>query len=560
MPKNLILCDKCDRGYHRRCLKPPLLKVPTGKWLCPRCHKSELQLKGNKRKLALELSPPALKRRRSEGGAAKKSAGRLGALVSLTPFLRRQTLALHPSATASMSSVPSETSGAMKNGQFGADIVPDKLCPLDGCNSKGHMCSKFERHTFIEACPSFHNLTLNDCQTIEKQRNQFNKEKDHPKMSVKEQTKLAANTVAKRGSFEEGLQKKLSRGDLDPLLARMLDGQSEKEVPLVDMAPNEDLDLFRLAQACAAQELQNNPSLCNRRSARIRFVRMGHWEMEADHASCYPEDVACLEWIFICEFCLKYLKSLKQLLSHTEKCTYSGPPGVQIYRKQNVRIWHVDGSKNKIYCQNLCLLAKLFLDHKTLYYDVEPFKFYIVTVDDDNDSKHHIAGYFSKEKQSMMNCVLSCIMTLPPYQSRGYGKLLIDLSYILSKSEDKIGSPEHPLSDMGLVAYRSYWKEKIIEYLLEQESDKTFSVKDLCQQSGIHPNDLVSTLQYYGIVKYWRNAYWICGVEDFMLTHAKKVSTNKKSTIPTSAKRIDTACLKLPKQEDNDRLKDVKLE
>jgi hypothetical protein len=25
------------------------------------------------------------------------------------------------------------------------------------------------------------------------------------------------------------------------------------------------------------------------------------------------------------------------------------------------------------------LLAKLFLDHKTLYYDVEPFLFYIIT-------------------------------------------------------------------------------------------------------------------------------------------------------------------------------------
>ena len=32
----------------------------------------------------------------------------------------------------------------------------------------------------------------------------------------------------------------------------------------------------------------------------------------------------------------------------------------------------------RIYCENLCLLAKLFLDHKTLYYDVEPFLFYVI--------------------------------------------------------------------------------------------------------------------------------------------------------------------------------------
>ena len=36
-------------------------------------------------------------------------------------------------------------------------------------------------------------------------------------------------------------------------------------------------------------------------------------------------------------------------------------------------------SQAKVYAQNLCLLAKLFLDHKTLYYDVEPFLFYILT-------------------------------------------------------------------------------------------------------------------------------------------------------------------------------------
>ena len=48
----------------------------------------------------------------------------------------------------------------------------------------------------------------------------------------------------------------------------------------------------------------------------------------------------------------------------------------------------------QIYCQNLCLLAKLFLDHKTLYFDVEPFVFYILTEVDRLGA--HIVGYFSK--------------------------------------------------------------------------------------------------------------------------------------------------------------------
>ena len=48
----------------------------------------------------------------------------------------------------------------------------------------------------------------------------------------------------------------------------------------------------------------------------------------------------------------------------------------------------------QVYCQNLCLLAKLFLDHKTLYYDVEPFLFYVMTTADSVGC--HMVGYFSK--------------------------------------------------------------------------------------------------------------------------------------------------------------------
>lgn len=61
-----------------------------------------------------------------------------------------------------------------------------------------------------------------------------------------------------------------------------------------------------------------------------------------------------------------------------------------------IAVFEVDGKNNKVYCQNLCLLSKLFLDHKTLYYDVDPFLFYVLCeVDADG---YHTVGYFSKEK------------------------------------------------------------------------------------------------------------------------------------------------------------------
>jgi GNAT superfamily N-acetyltransferase len=37
-------------------------------------------------------------------------------------------------------------------------------------------------------------------------------------------------------------------------------------------------------------------------------------------------------------------------------------------------------------------------------------------------------GYFSKEKHCAQKYNVSCIMTMPHYQRKGYGRLLIDFS------------------------------------------------------------------------------------------------------------------------------------
>lgn len=103
----------------------------------------------------------------------------------------------------------------------------------------------------------------------------------------------------------------------------------------------------------------------------------------------------------------------------------------------------------------------------------------------------HIIGYFSKEKESAESYNVACILTLPQHQRHGYGKLLIEFSYELSKKEGKLGSPEKPLSDLGLLGYRAYWAETIIELLINTTDE--LSIDDIAQKTAITHLDVMNT-------------------------------------------------------------------
>ena len=158
------------------------------------------------------------------------------------------------------------------------------------------------------------------------------------------------------------------------------------------------------------------------------------------------------------------------------------------------------GADHGEYCQNLCYFAKLFLDHKTLYYDVDPFLFYVLCELDDRG--YHPVGFYSKEKYSEVGYNLACILAFPPYQRKGYGRFLIAFSYALSVKEKKVGAPEKPLSDLGHIAYRSYWAATLLGALSKLPADAPqISVMELSKATSIMADDVAATLQYLGVVR-----------------------------------------------------------
>ena len=108
---------------------------------------------------------------------------------------------------------------------------------------------------------------------------------------------------------------------------------------------------------------------------------------------------------------------------------------------------------------------------------------------EDTKDGSHIVGYFSKEKTMSNDYNLACIMILPPYQRRGYGKFLINLSYQLSMDEGRICTPERPLSDMGKVSYKSFWTDTLLEALLRTKGN--ISIKELSEYTYIKTEDII---------------------------------------------------------------------
>ncbi|KAK9459107.1 uncharacterized protein V1516DRAFT_680979 [Lipomyces oligophaga] len=243
------------------------------------------------------------------------------------------------------------------------------------------------------------------------------------------------------------------------------------------------------------EEVESSPEPSTQAVSKIRAIRFRNYEIDTWYISPYPEEYSRRPLLYICEFCLKYMPSEYVNWRHQLKCLYRHPPGDEIYRSGNLSVFEVDGRKNTLYCQNLCLLAKLFLGSKTLYYDVEPFLFYILTETDNRGC--HFIGYFSKEKRNTTNYNLSCILTLPIYRRKGYGHFLIAFSYMLSRVEGKFGTPEKPLSDLGLLSYRNYWKLALsYEFRnMRTTENETISINELAKRTGMTPDDVVSGLE-----------------------------------------------------------------
>lgn len=283
-------------------------------------------------------------------------------------------------------------------------IITERRCPNDRCNSAGHLNGAFEKHFTIESCPLYHNLTQAEAKVQLEGRKKREEERQRAIVTLEVNKNVATEQQKMYLQKIRDLRAKLKPTPTVNGTVAVAGSRNEAAEPnLSNCVAEYDLQMFRDAQALAAEkietELKKFPP-----SRGTKFIIIGKYKMDVWYQSPYSEDVARLPKLYICEFCLRHQKSEVGMKRHAAKCVWRHPPGDEIYRKSKLSVWQVDGKRHKQFCQNLCLLAKFFLDYKTLWTEVEPFLFYVMTLADSEGC--HTVGYFSKVSKKWLGYLI----------------------------------------------------------------------------------------------------------------------------------------------------------
>uniref|UniRef100_A0A914Q7Q3 histone acetyltransferase n=1 Tax=Panagrolaimus davidi TaxID=227884 RepID=A0A914Q7Q3_9BILA len=236
---------------------------------------------------------------------------------------------------------------------------------------------------------------------------------------------------------------------------------SEKDI--IDQAPPDQAKLLR-AHFEEDNIMRNKLDETKGVQPQPKYIYFWGKQMEIEQKCVFFQNVQVYETLFVCEQCIGYFSDKDTLDRHYERCIPDPLPGKEIYRdcEKKFVIREADGFYDSSFVLRLCQIGRCFIGHKQLQYDIEPFYFYVLYEIIDGE-KYRFIGYFSKQKYQHTSCNLCCLLVLPCFQGRGFGRLLIDFSFLLSKTEHVPGGPEFPLSESADHIYHKYILESIYE-------------------------------------------------------------------------------------------------
>uniref|UniRef100_A0AAY4C637 Histone acetyltransferase n=1 Tax=Denticeps clupeoides TaxID=299321 RepID=A0AAY4C637_9TELE len=221
----------------------------------------------------------------------------------------------------------SDPSHRPKRRRFHESYNFNMKCPTPGCNSLGNLLIflSHERHFAISGCPLYHNLSADECKVKAVDRDKQEEERSQGQTEDHRHATRHQAPTPRQVRYKEKVVEMRKRRN-SPLPREQKDKSMEhrqshgtSREPLLDNVTSEyDLELFRKAQARASEDLEKLrlQGQITEGSNMIKTILFGRYELDTLYHSPYPEEYARLGRLYVCEFCLKYMKSQTILRRH----------------------------------------------------------------------------------------------------------------------------------------------------------------------------------------------------------------------------------------------------
>lgn len=99
----------------------------------------------------------------------------------------------------------------------------------------------------------------------------------------------------------------------------------------------------------------------------IERIRYGDYEIDTWYFSPYPDDYGKAHSLYICQYCMRYMKFERSYRIHLLECRRKEPPGVEIYKEKSMSVYEVLGRNDKVklyfftVAAFVCFLSTIFL-------------------------------------------------------------------------------------------------------------------------------------------------------------------------------------------------------
>jgi len=120
--------------------------------------------------------------------------------------------------------------------------------------------------------------------------------------------------------------------------------------PDPDVQGADDQSTFSKEKELEKLRTSGSMTQCVAESALLKNIKriiMGRHEVETWSFSPYPEEFSQYDVTYICEFCLEPVPCRRSFERHRKKCTLRHPPGNEIYGKDSLSFYEIDGRKQR---------------------------------------------------------------------------------------------------------------------------------------------------------------------------------------------------------------------